>query len=223
MSVRSSVAAFSLLFFVNGLGAHEAVDRAHKFEDGGGISGVAVLAESHISVHTWPEKGYAAFDVFMCGNAEPRKALDVFKRAWEIGLVNTTCPAEYGGAEVRSHTLAEVFRLLAAADPNIAQIPQSHFVYLNVLPDCTSGALPTIRLANPPVSGKVVVKTAKVKATNYKACLALEVPAYVAFYKSSPEFLGDDVLTIEVKYAGGRTDLQKITVNVAGTTPQQKI
>ena len=96
-------------------------------------------------------------------------------------------------------------------------------VYLNVLPDCTSGTLPTIRLANPPVSGKVVVKTAKVKATNYKACLALEVPAYVAFYKSSPEFLGDDVLTIEVKYAGGRTELQKITVNVSGATPQQRI
>src|SRR3569623_1557065 len=57
----------------------------HKFEDGGGISGVAVLAESHISVHTWPEKGFAAFDVFMCGNAEPRKALDVFKRAFEPG------------------------------------------------------------------------------------------------------------------------------------------
>src|SRR6202000_3171567 len=59
----------------------------HKFEDGGGISGVAVLAESHISVHTWPEKGFAAFDVFMCGNAEPRKALDVFKRAFEPGRV----------------------------------------------------------------------------------------------------------------------------------------
>ena len=96
-------------------------------------------------------------------------------------------------------------------------------IYLNVLPDCTSGTLPTIRLASPPVSGKVVVKTDKVKATNYKACLALEVPAYVAFYKSSPEFLGDDVLLIEVKYDGGRTELQKITVNVAGTTPQQKI
>ena len=52
-------------------------------------------------------------------------------------------------------------------------------VYLNVLPDCTSGPLPTIRLAAPPASGKVIVKTAKVKATNYKACLALEVPAYV--------------------------------------------
>src|SRR6202789_4713549 len=37
----------------------------HTFEEGGGISGVAGLAESHISVHTWPEKGYAAFDVLM--------------------------------------------------------------------------------------------------------------------------------------------------------------
>ena len=96
-------------------------------------------------------------------------------------------------------------------------------VYLNVLPDCTSGPLPTIRLASPPASGKVVVKTAKVKATNYKACLALEVPAYVAFYKSPPEFLGNDVLMIEVKYPGGRTEIQKITVNVAGLGAQQKI
>jgi S-adenosylmethionine decarboxylase len=59
----------------------------HKFEDGGGISGVAVLAESHISVHTWPEKGYAAFDVFMCGDAQPRKALEVFKRAFAPGRI----------------------------------------------------------------------------------------------------------------------------------------
>ncbi|MDO9460088.1 MAG: hypothetical protein Q7N95_08250 [Alphaproteobacteria bacterium] len=96
-------------------------------------------------------------------------------------------------------------------------------VYLNVQPDCTSGPLPTIRLAIPPASGKVVVKSAKVKATNYKACLALEVPGYVAFYKSPPDFLGDDVLTIEVKYPGGRTELQKITVKVLGVGSQQKI
>jgi S-adenosylmethionine decarboxylase len=55
----------------------------HVFEPGGGISGVAVLAESHISVHTWPERGYAAFDIFMCGEAEPRKALSVLKRAFD--------------------------------------------------------------------------------------------------------------------------------------------
>ncbi|WGD49494.1 hypothetical protein QA641_28160 [Bradyrhizobium sp. CB1650] len=96
-------------------------------------------------------------------------------------------------------------------------------VYINVLPDCTSGPLPTIRLVNAPASGKVTVKSAKVKATNYKSCLALEVPAYVAFYKSQPDFIGDDVLTIEVKYAGGRTEIQKITVNVTSPGTQQKI
>jgi S-adenosylmethionine decarboxylase len=40
------------------------------------------LAESHISVHTWPERGYAAFDIFMCGNADPRKAFSVLKQAF---------------------------------------------------------------------------------------------------------------------------------------------
>jgi S-adenosylmethionine decarboxylase len=54
----------------------------HTFTPSGGISGVAVLAESHISVHTWPERGYAAFDVFMCGSAEPRKALAVLEKAF---------------------------------------------------------------------------------------------------------------------------------------------
>lgn len=54
----------------------------HHFTPNGGISGVAVLAESHISVHTWPERGYAAFDVFMCGDAEPEKTIPVLKKAF---------------------------------------------------------------------------------------------------------------------------------------------
>ncbi|RZS32222.1 SfnB family sulfur acquisition oxidoreductase [Herbihabitans rhizosphaerae] len=49
------------------------------------------------------------------------------------GLLAITVPREYGGADVGTATVAEVFRLLAAADPNIAQIPQSHFVYVNAL------------------------------------------------------------------------------------------
>ncbi|WP_309484233.1 SfnB family sulfur acquisition oxidoreductase [Streptomyces himalayensis] len=49
------------------------------------------------------------------------------------GLLGITVPAEYGGADVSIATLAEVFRLLAAADPSLAQIPQSHFAYVNVL------------------------------------------------------------------------------------------
>ncbi|MGH7124092.1 MAG: adenosylmethionine decarboxylase [Stellaceae bacterium] len=42
----------------------------HRFASAGGISGIAVLAESHISVHTWPERGYAALDIFLCGKCD---------------------------------------------------------------------------------------------------------------------------------------------------------
>ena len=41
--------------------------RLHHFGPGQGVTGVALLAESHISVHTWPEHGYAALDFFLCG------------------------------------------------------------------------------------------------------------------------------------------------------------
>jgi len=41
-----------------------------------------VLAESHISVHTWPERSYAAFDVFMCGAAKPAKAIAILQDAF---------------------------------------------------------------------------------------------------------------------------------------------
>lgn len=55
----------------------------HHFTPNGGISGVAVLAESHISVHTWPERNFAAFDVFMCGNAEPEATIQVFRDSFQ--------------------------------------------------------------------------------------------------------------------------------------------
>ena len=54
----------------------------HHFEPNGGVSGVAVLAESHISIHTWPENGYAALDVFMCGNADPDACIPVLREAF---------------------------------------------------------------------------------------------------------------------------------------------
>lgn len=53
----------------------------HTFGPGMGITGVLLLAESHISIHTWPEVGFAAADVFMCGAARPQLALDVIEAA----------------------------------------------------------------------------------------------------------------------------------------------
>lgn len=60
----------------------------HHFTPNGGVSGVAVLAESHISIHSWPEKDYAALDVFMCGDSEPHKAIDVLKEYFKPSHVD---------------------------------------------------------------------------------------------------------------------------------------
>ena len=54
----------------------------HHFTPNGGISGVAVLAESHISIHTWPECGYAALDVFMCGESHPHATIEILREAF---------------------------------------------------------------------------------------------------------------------------------------------
>ncbi len=53
----------------------------HGFGSGAGVTGVALLAESHITVHTWPERGYAAFDVFMCGACDPEAAASMIAEA----------------------------------------------------------------------------------------------------------------------------------------------
>jgi S-adenosylmethionine decarboxylase len=58
----------------------------HHFQPNG-VSGVAVLAESHISIHTWPEAGYAALDVFMCGSADPDACIPVLREAFSAKRV----------------------------------------------------------------------------------------------------------------------------------------
>jgi len=57
----------------------------HHFEPQG-VTGLALLAESHISIHTWPESGYAAVDVFTCGDhTMPERACQVLIEALEAG------------------------------------------------------------------------------------------------------------------------------------------
>jgi S-adenosylmethionine decarboxylase len=58
----------------------------HHFHPNG-VSGVAVLAESHISIHTWPDIGYAALDVFMCGKASPDACIPVLRKAFKAKRV----------------------------------------------------------------------------------------------------------------------------------------
>ena len=59
----------------------------HPFGPGLGVTGVLLLKESHISIHTWPEHGFAAVDVFMCGAARPERAVAVIKAALQPASV----------------------------------------------------------------------------------------------------------------------------------------
>ena len=79
------------LAFVETVGLHAVGDKFHKFE-GGGITGMVVLAESHMSVHTWPERGYVSVDVYVCsytvdnrpqGRELYRLLVDLFKPGTE--------------------------------------------------------------------------------------------------------------------------------------------
>lgn len=52
----------------------------HSFGSGQGITGVAILAESHISIHTWPETGFAALDIFVCGPCDVDLAVQELRK-----------------------------------------------------------------------------------------------------------------------------------------------
>ena len=77
----------------------------HHFTPNGGVSGVAVLAESHLSIHSWPERAYAALDVFMCGDADPQQTVPVLKRAFRP---NTVRVSEFLRGEVARTTVDTV-------------------------------------------------------------------------------------------------------------------
>jgi hypothetical protein len=122
-----------------------------------------------------------------------------------------TCPAL-----AESRTTEKSARAQSGKDVRIG-------VYINVRPDCTSGPLPAIKLNSPPASGKVTVRKGNVTATNYKQCLALQVPAFVAIYRSNANFSGVDTLELEVRFPDGRVEIQKFQITVGSSPASQPI
>jgi hypothetical protein len=124
-------------------------------------------------------------------------------------------------------TLASICFLLALPTFALAQTPTierqvkgkpdtniNAGIFTTLRRDCTAGPLPAVRLVTPPAHGKVTVKQGKLRATNLKQCLGLELPAFVAIYRSAQDFIGQDVFTLEVIGAGGKSQIQRITVTV---------
>lgn len=65
----------------------------HRFESGGGVTGVVLLAESHLAVHTWPELGAVTIDVYVCNfsgdnGGRARQLLAALEAAFEPGEVD---------------------------------------------------------------------------------------------------------------------------------------
>jgi hypothetical protein len=96
-------------------------------------------------------------------------------------------------------------------------------IFTTIRNDCTSGPLPAVRLLTAPAHGQVTVKQGRLRATNVKQCLGMELPAFIAIYRSAQDFVGQDIFTLEVTGAGGKTQLQRITVTVAKPAAGQGI
>ena len=87
-------------------------------------------------------------------------------------------------------------------------------IFASIRRDCTAGPLPVVRLLSPPAHGKVTVKQGRLRATNMKQCLGMELPAFVAIYRSVPDFIGQDNFTLELIGVGGKAQIQQITVTL---------
>jgi len=89
-------AAATLVQSANDAKATVLTERWHHFGTGYGYTGVVILAESHLSVHTWNEYGYAAIDAFMCGEANPELCIPrILKfyhpKKYKVNLIERGC------------------------------------------------------------------------------------------------------------------------------------
>ena len=127
---------------------------------------------------------------------------------WPIGILLALPPIAFG----QEPTIERQFKGKPDTNINVG-------FFTTIKPDCTAGPLPVIRLVTPPIHGKVTVTRGRLQATNLKQCLGADLPAFVALYRSAPDYIGQDTFTIEVVGASGKKQLQQITVTLmkAGT------
>ncbi len=83
----------------------------HEFSPQG-VTGVVIIEESHLSIHTWPEYGYASVDFYTCGEGLPEQALDVIKKGLsaervEVIMVDRGLSLTDNAMRIRYHTAAE--------------------------------------------------------------------------------------------------------------------
>lgn len=96
-------------------GATVVAEAFHRYRPQG-VTGVLVIEESHFSVHTWPEVGYAALDFYTCGDCQPERADEVLRRALrathaEVALVERGLRLATGSmqlVEQRSERIARI-------------------------------------------------------------------------------------------------------------------
>ncbi|MET0341083.1 MAG: adenosylmethionine decarboxylase [Polyangiales bacterium] len=85
------------------IGARVVQAAFHRFSPQG-VTGFLLLEESHLSLHTWPERGYAALDLFTCGAVDPEGALPALREglgAERLEVVRVARGLLEGGAAVR--------------------------------------------------------------------------------------------------------------------------
>jgi len=96
-------------------------------------------------------------------------------------------------------------------------------IFTTVREDCTAGPLPIVKLVTPPTHGRVTMKQGRLRATNLKQCLGVELPAFIAIYRSAKDFVGEDNFTLEVTGTSGKSQIQRIFVTVVGAGASQGI
>jgi S-adenosylmethionine decarboxylase len=74
----------AMLDAATAVGATVIGEAFHRFEPQG-LSGTVVIAESHLSIHTWPENGYVAVDIYTCGGLDPRRGFELLAQRLGAG------------------------------------------------------------------------------------------------------------------------------------------